>query len=63
VSNSEVKQHIQAAIDCLSEQSTYKVKRLLSDPAFKQNIKEAINFCHVYTYKKVEPTGKLSETQ
>lgn len=63
VSNPEVKQDIKEAIDFMSEQSTKQLKRLLSDPAFKQDLKEAIDLWHAYKYKKLEPTGKLGETQ
>lgn len=58
-----MKQDIKLAIEFLSEQSTDQVKRLLADPACKQDVNEAIDLWHAYEFKKVEPTCKLSETQ
>jgi hypothetical protein len=57
----EMKQDIKISIEFLSEQSTDQVKRLLADPACKQDVTEAIDLWHAYKYKKVESTCKLGD--
>lgn len=52
------KQNIKKAIDFSFKRAVGEVHNLVSDPLFKQDFKEAIDFWHVCKDRKIEPVGK-----